>query len=370
MNKKLLIRIGLSVLILALILFACSRGESGGNVTNSPDVTVTVTPKPTPTPTSTPEITPTPVYNHPLTGRTLDEPFPYTRPFAISINDVPGALPQCSIEGADIIFEVLMEGATRMVAIYSSLDGVGKIGSIRSVRPVSIDIALAYDAILFHAGGSEPAYDQIRTKEVDNIDAVRGPFNESNSTLYYREPSRADRAWEHRLFSSDERLFKYFDEYGFRTEHEEGFDYGLLFTEDAAPEDGESADTISVRYDYCGKTSAFTYSENDNKYYMRQYSQDYTDGNSGNNVGFENVLILYTKARLTGDYLGHVDIETTGSGSGFFACGGKYIEIIWSRNDREPFIFETVDGEPLELNVGTTFVCCVPPTANSDVTFK
>lgn len=85
------------------------------------------------------------------------------RPVAIMLNNLKEALPQLGQSQADVIYEVPAEGGiTRMLAVYQSLDGVGKIGSIRSARPYYLELALGHDAIYIHAGGSEDAYAKIR----------------------------------------------------------------------------------------------------------------------------------------------------------------------------------------------------------------
>ncbi|MFR0734516.1 MAG: DUF3048 domain-containing protein [Oscillospiraceae bacterium] len=49
-------------------------------------------------------------------------------------------------------------GITRMMAIFSNLEGETPLGSIRSLRPYYLSIARSYDAIMVHAGASEGAY--------------------------------------------------------------------------------------------------------------------------------------------------------------------------------------------------------------------
>ena len=46
------------------------------------------------------------------------------------------------------------------------------------------------------------------------------------------------------------------------------------------------------------------------------------------------------------------------SGTGYFACGGKYVEINWSKGgDTEPLVLTNLDGTPLNLGVGNTYIC-------------
>ena len=48
-------------------------------------------------------------------------------------------------------------------------------------------------------------------------------------------------------------------------------------------------------------------------------------------------------------------------GQGYYANGGKIIPITWGADDAEsPFWFKTVDGEPLELGVGNTYMAIAP----------
>ena len=48
------------------------------------------------------------------------------------------------------------------------------------------------------------------------------------------------------------------------------------------------------------------------------------------------------------------------SGSGYFACGGQYIPIHWSKGgETDPLTFTNTDGSPLELGVGSSYICVV-----------
>ena len=97
------------------------------------------------------------VYRHPLTGEVLDEPLT-VRPTAIVINNIRYALPHHGTSQADIIFEIMAEGGiTRMMGLFSSVEGVGEIGTVRSARDYYVSLALGHDAVYLHAGGSPQA---------------------------------------------------------------------------------------------------------------------------------------------------------------------------------------------------------------------
>lgn len=59
----------------------------------------------------------------------MAEPYDGSRPYAVMINNIQVAMPQCGTSKADIIYEVLAEGGiTRMMAIFSQLEGDTPIG--------------------------------------------------------------------------------------------------------------------------------------------------------------------------------------------------------------------------------------------------
>ena len=84
-------------------------------------------------PDTQPEPTPEPITN-PLNGEITDVPVT-ARPYAVMINNISEAQPQCGVAQADIVYEILAEGGiTRMLAIFSDIADAGPIGSMRSAR--------------------------------------------------------------------------------------------------------------------------------------------------------------------------------------------------------------------------------------------
>ena len=364
----------LFILLFAMILLlsaaACGSEPAQPAETPSPAPTAAPTPTPAATPEPTPEATPEPTpevtpepspeptplpYQHPLTGERLAEPFGNSRPYAVMINNINVAQPQCSTSQCDILYEILAEGTTRMMAVFSSLDGVGSMGSMRSLRPYYLDIATTYDAIMVHAGGSDQAYSDVKTLHWNNIDGVRGP----GASAFARDPNRMAHGIEHSLFTTGQKILDMTAELKYRTEHEsEDYDYGLRFTENGTPS-GAAAETVEVHFGNY-KTTTFTYDEQAQLYYPAQYGSDYVDGNSGEKVGFTNVLVLYAPTRMLDNY-GRLGITLTGSNEGLFVCGGKSTHITWERETAaDRFSYVKADGSPLTLGIGTTYVCVVP----------
>ena len=83
-----------------------------------------------------------------LTGKeNLSDAAVGKRPVAIMINNLKGSLPQYGIYGADIMFEMPVEGGiTRMMALYGDYTKVPNVCSVRSCRYYFPVFAHGFDA--------------------------------------------------------------------------------------------------------------------------------------------------------------------------------------------------------------------------------
>ena len=307
-------------------------------------------------------------YN-PLTGVPMDLGLAQCRPLAVALNNIQQALPMNGVSQADIIHEFPVEGGlTRMLALYQDPSGVKLIGSIRSARHYTVQLAESYDAILVAAGRSPLAQKEVTSLGIPFLNEVEGPLRD----VFYRDRNRISGkrvSSLHSVVTTGERLMQWLPQYNFRLEHEESYKHTLHFVEDGTPEGGFEANEVVVRFS-SGKTTTFNYDRGDNAYYMRQYNMDYIDANNNTRPAFTNILILKTSVTpLRGDDSGRLDIITTGSGEGYFVNGGKHIDITWSRSDTSsPFIYTRTNGTNLDLGVGKTYICIIP--GNMDATFE
>ena len=353
-----------------LSLFACTRRSGEPEEETEDELAGEVHSEPTPEPTPTPEATPEPESpSNFLTGEKLDEP-DSTRPFAVMINNIINAQPQCGVGDADIVYEVLAEGGiTRMMAIFSHIEDAGVLGSIRSIRPYYIDIALAYGAISVHSGASYDGFSYLAELGMDDID---GGTTEYTDEAFYRDQARMSKGYEHSLFTTGSGLLTCAEKLGYTLEVPEDYSSGLHFSdaEDASPAGGESAAQIDIRFSSVNnKTTKLTYHEDTGLYTAVQHGGDYVDGNTGQALTFTNVLVLSAETVVL-DNEGRLSVELTGRGGGYYVCGGKYCEIEWSRaGGSSPFVYTLSDGAPLEMGVGKTYIAVVP-TTGSEVVFS
>ena len=322
-------------------------------------------PVPEPAPEPLPEPEPVPSGTNPLTGMPMEEEYENDRPIAVMLNNLKQAQPQLGVSQADIIYEIPAEGdITRMVGVFQSLEDVGTLGSIRSARPYYMEVAQGHDALYVHAGGSPQAYEDIAAYSVANMDGVNGG---NDARIFWRDAGRkSSMGYEHSLVTSGEKIRGYLDNGPYRTEHKDSYTYSQTFAEDGTPANGTAAEHVKLYFTKY-KTGLFDYDPETGLYMVSQYGGAYTDGNTGEQVGVTNVLVLETAISvIPGDSEGRLKVQMTGSGKGTYFCGGKGVEIQWSKADRySPFVYTNTDGSPLVLGQGTSYVCITTPKTSS-----
>lgn len=349
-------------LVLCLLLAGCG-GQAEPETTAAPTTVATTAPttEPTTEPTTVPTTVATEapvVYTHPLTGEILDAPME-NRIFGVTINNVPDAIPHYSVNDADLFFEMFVNDySTRGFALYTNVGDVSSIGSLRSMRMNFTDIAQAYDAIAVYAGGSDKVLSDASKSGIDRIHV--GNVSEDFS---YRDSDRRSSgvAYEHCLFVKGAEMLAWAQNNGYRVTQDADKDYGLHFTENAAPANGEDATTINIAMNYrsyISKKNVMTYNAETGKYAYNQYGKDMVDGITGEPEEFKNVIIMLAEVKNIDVY--HVaNLQT--SGEGYFACDGKIIPILWSHeSETDPFTFTLTDGTPLEMGIGNSYICITP----------
>lgn len=317
-----------------------------------------------------------PLYTNPLTGLEASSDISDKRPVAIMVNNIKASLPQVGISQADIIYECLSEGGiTRLLMISNDYEGLAKVGSIRSSRPYFIDFAMSHDAIYVHAGGSDDAYAAIESRDIDNLDGVNGAHN---TTVFYRDPERLKTMFlEHTMVSDGSLIKQGIGLFNYRTEHYDGFENAVITPEWGYKVvlEGESAEYIKVPYNETRADTQvveYEYDAESGKYYRWQHTHEkHIDSATGEQLAFDNIIVIEMPHVVTSDSYGHREVDTEGSGRGYYITGGKLIEIKWEKADRDSEIaFTDINGVPLVINKGKTIVNVTANDVFSQITVK
>lgn len=316
----------------------------------------TEAPTPAATQPETEAPTEPPVYYNPLTGVQMREP-QTKRIYAVSISNIPDAMPRIGVCLADIYMEMYVnDSIVRGLALYTDPSIAQQIGPVRSTRLMFNDLATHYDTIVAHAGGSNYVLNNARELGVEgfNIDTW-------DSTDYsFRDKTRTQNhyTWEHVLFARGEGLEAKAEEEGFRTTINPDIDYRLRFQPDGTPENGEDASRIDLvlTFHNSKKDCGFVYEPEVGRYVYWQYGKEMRDGLTDEQETYDNVIVMFpTDIHIVNS--GYQVANFEDGGDGYYASGGKIIPIKWGCDDEHsPFWFTTQDGKELVMTQGRTFI--------------
>ena len=295
-------------------------------------------------------------YNY-LTGEALAFPELATmRPVAVMVDNSKYAMPQSGIEAADIIYEMVTEaGITRLMAVYSDIDVVEDVGPIRSARDQFVQFVLPLNAIYVHIGTSIYANDMLNFYHYQDIDGLY-----LGVSSFEFDAKRAETyAHEHCWYTEDKYIEKGMDMTGISITGNlyPAFNFADYREAPVTLDNGLDAVEIDFRFsDYA--YTALHYNTEDNRYYKDSFGAPQIDEDTGNQIAFENVLLLTTEVALYPDGL-CTAFDLT-KGDGFYFYGGKYIPVKWSKGQPEAALqVFTADGEAVQINVGKTYVAII-----------
>ena len=162
---------------------------------------------PSPTPEPTPKATPLPA-TWPLSGMPLDGNAK-ARPIAVRFDNAILAQPQAGLNGADVVFDTIIEGCVnRLLAVFHSR-GSPSLGSIRSARRYDLQLLPMLRGVLAHVGASDEVSQSIRDaaarREFVDIDEFQ--FRPTIYPDYHKYYWRIDgKPAPHNMYSSSASL--------------------------------------------------------------------------------------------------------------------------------------------------------------------
>lgn len=375
MNFRRILSAALASLTLAtcFAFASCDKTEGVGADTDSDTAAVTTEAPVTTEPVETQPVIVIPEYTNPLTGLAADSDRLNERPVAVMVNNLYDALPQEGILDADIMYECLVEGGiTRLMCVISDYEDLGVIGSVRSSRPYYLDLTRNHDAIYVHAGGSDDAYIEIKSRGINNLDGV----NMYIPNMFYRDEKRLETMkYEHTLMTTGEKIKAGIEYKKYRTTLDEEYKGKDAFNFVEFGEErvlsGDSAKCVWLPYSKY-QTARFDYNSTQNVYFRYQFEDmPHMDGERNEQISFTNLLILICEANPTGDSKGHIDVVTENEhGEGYYCYGGKCEKITWSKPTADSQItYYGADGNELVVNRGKTFISIFPDYNEASIEF-
>jgi hypothetical protein len=325
-----------AVCTLALVAAACGGddGESAATTTETTAAPTTTTTEPTTTTTEAPR----PVA--PLTGLPVDDEAALDRPaLVLKIDNHPNARPQVGINQADVVYEELVEGISRLAAVFHSTDS-DPVGPVRSARQSDIDIVAALDRPLFGFSGANAGVLRSVRAAANTIDASWDALPGS----YWRD---RERRAPHNLFTNTSDLFA-------AAPDDAAAPDPLFFyrdPDDAAPA-GEPVVGVSMRFSTY--EAVYVWDPDAGTWRRSLQGTPHVDAD-GVRVAPENVVVLFTPYSFSAD--GSPIARTVGEGDAWVLTEGVLVRGRWVRPTAdEPALLVDDAGTAIELSPGRTWV--------------
>ncbi len=298
-------------------------------------------------------------YPNPLTGvKDLEEDDARNkRPVAVMVNNISVAQGvQCGLNDADLVFECLVEGGiSRLMAVYYDVEPVEQIGSIRSARYTYVELCRWLDALYVHHGSdnryAKPYMSSFGMDhyEVNNVSGFRGDNGLS---------------WEHRLYTTGEKLVDALQDREFRLTNEENTAPVFNFGDQENPVTPATPCTSVTYAMSASNKTTFVYDAQTKKYSRNPNGSLHKDYKSGEATVTDNVIILYANSPYFDDNY-HVKTELT-SGEGLYVSKGGCQTILWKKNgDTKDLVLMDENENPLTLNPGSSWIAFPPKSSQS-----
>jgi hypothetical protein len=306
---------------------------------------------------------------NPLTGQVVDDPAALDRPpLLVKISNAPGVVrPQSGLMSADHIWEHMMEGfhvATRYTGVFLG-ETPDRVGSVRSGRLPDLELVPMYGGIYVASGYSTNAHapgTPLRMREL--MLAADWVDRNFSYEFGYRDPYSVripmdGVSVEHTLFSIPAELWELAEERYIPASTT--LEPGLVF-DTSAPEGGEPTEEAGVNYPGHAPDNLWRYDADSGKWLHWVNGAAHSDALTGEQVTFENVVILYAEHFVSdfiedeGANLYALGFVLTGSGRAVLLRDGQRYEATWERDSADHMIqFFGPDGNLIPFKPGRTW---------------
>jgi hypothetical protein len=343
----------------------------------------TVTPLPTADTRTQSEITFPPDVN-PLTGEKVADPHSLNRrPLAIKVSNYPPEVrPQRGLSQADLVFEHILEGVTRLTAVfYSQMPDL--VGSVRSARYLDLEIVQMYKPFFAYSGSSGGI--KLKIMNAPWFNRVMSPdFGVPESGNPFARIPQGNKAFEHTLFAKPALLYKWAQDHGMDNSRPELA--GMAFS-DTPIGPAQQAYTVTIPYAWRSPHPAevvrWRYDATSGRYLRSTDGVAWTDANNNQPISAANVIIVYanhvTDCTIQENEVGidpdchtpgqfSIQIQIWGSGPVQIIRDGKVQSGRWVRAKPEDMLtFVGDDGKPLPLKRGNSWVQMLPLDARIQI---
>jgi len=252
-----------------------------------------------------------------------------TRPYAVVVNNTNVAVKvQEGLNNAYLVYEIPTEGNTsRVLALFKDVEDSLVIGTVRSARHNFVDFALESDAILCCYGWSIYAENDLKNGSIDYFQGLYGG-------PYYRN-NPENLASEHTAYTSVSKLNDAVKSKGMRSTSNDSvlLNYNVSDVDLSKAENAKAANSVIIPYGSSYYKSSFKYDEKTKMYTRYQAGTKSVDHKTKEAVTTKNIIVQKLSYSMC-DNNYYWDLDTIGSGEGYYITNGYAVPIKWSKSSR------------------------------------
>ncbi len=314
---------------------------------------------------------------NPLTGLKVSDPNMLNRrPLAIKVSNYPPEVrPQRGLAQADLVFEHILEGVTRLTAVFYG-QTPDLVGSVRSARYLDLEIPVMYQSFFAYSGSSGGIRQKIAKAPWFN--RIMSPdFGVPESGNPFVRVPEASKYFEHTLFAKPPLLYQWAQDHGLDNSRPEL--KGMAFSDLPI---GPSQSVFTVTIPYAWRSSRPTeivrwhYDAATGRYLRSADGEPQVDANNRQPISAANVIVVYANhvtdctiqenplsidpdCQQPGQF--SIQVQIWGEGPVQIIRDGKVQSGRWVRARPEDMLtFVGADGKPLPLKRGNSWFQMVP----------
>ena len=289
-----------------------------------------------------------------LTGLGIESNLAAIQPKVFCID--PNA-PLYSVDGSEVIIEFPTESnGSRMLVFRTDTAALGKIGAFAPSRDYMGALVKLFGGLLVANGNDDIVnYNSIAQTLNADLSKYKNNIYRENGNSVYTDSKLLDDIFKSEnidteAYKTNKTPFN-FCEYGDEIKNK------------------TVAKEIFIPYDDESKTT-LTFDEELGEYKLLKGEHARIDMLTGNQLAFKNVFVLFADMTTYERSYGTENVvETTTKGTGYYFTCGTLCEIRWNVNSSNELIFETLSGEVLTVNRGTSYISYYKSSASADVVF-
>ncbi|SDL41218.1 Protein of unknown function [Halarsenatibacter silvermanii] len=253
-------------------------------------------------------------------------------PVLVVVDNHPSSQPQAGLNQADIVFEFLVEGGiTRFLAGYNRDLPPQRVGPVRSLRPYMVKLTEGFDPVIFHAGGSSKAMENLEASSAESVNELIRPG------YFWRDEGRKT---PHNLYTGKEGITRAAEDMNLKRTSDNDIGQHLSFRGEGEAESkkhtvlaADDDELKRIELSFRGQNLTYEFDDDSGRFYRYTGGGPHRD-ETGEIINFKNLAVIFAPHK-TIDEEGRKRIHLDSGGAAYFLTGRKSYKGTWDYDSQK-----------------------------------